>query len=63
MCTISKRIRISINSTTQQVKHNYQNRLKLGAKKNNIIVNKAYFKNKEDDNPCDYSEEQVAGAV
>ena len=45
--------------TTQQVKQNYENRLKLGAKKNNICINEAYFKNKEDDNPGDYSEEQV----
>ena len=44
--------------TTQKVKQNYQNRLKLGAKKNNISINNAYFKNK-DDNPGNYSEEQA----
>ena len=31
--------------TKQQVKQNYQNRLKLGAKKNNVIMNEAYFEN------------------
>ena len=47
--------------TTQQVKQNYQNRLKLGARKNNISINEAYFENEEDDNPGNYSEEQVEG--
>ena len=45
--------------TTQWVKQNYQNRLKLGARKNKISINEAYFKNKEDANPGNYSEEQV----
>ena len=45
--------------TTEQVKQNSQNRLKLGAKKNNISINEAYFKNAEHDNPGDYSEEQA----
>ena len=45
--------------TTQQVKQNLQDKLKLGAKKNSISINEAYFKNKEDDNPGDCSEEQV----
>ena len=35
------------------------NRLKLGLKKNGVSVNKAYFKNEEDDNPGNYSEEQA----
>ena len=43
----------------QQVKQIYQNRLKLGAKKHNVSINKAYFENKEGDNPGDYSEEQA----
>ena len=45
--------------TTQQIKQNYQNRLKLGEKKNNVSINEMYFKNEEDDNPGNYSEEQV----
>ena len=49
--------------TKQQVKQNYQNRLKLGAKKNNVSINEVYFKNQEDDTPANYSEEQVDGAV
>ena len=43
----------------QQVKQSSQNRLKLDAKKNNVSINEAYFKNEEDDNPGDYSEEQA----
>ena len=43
--------------TKQQVKQNYQNRLILGAKKNNVSINKVYFKN-EDDNLGNSSEEQ-----
>ena len=43
--------------TKQQIKQSYQNRLKLGAKKNNVCINKAYFENEEDDNPGDYLEE------
>ena len=45
--------------TTQQVKQNYQNRLKLGAKKNNISTNEAYFENEGDDQSGNYSEEQA----
>ena len=45
--------------TKQQVKQSYQNRLKLGAKKNNVSINEVYFKNEEDDNPGNYSEEQA----
>ena len=44
---------------TQQVKQHYQNRLKLGAKKNNVNINEAYFKNEEHDNPQNYSEKQA----
>ena len=33
--------------------------LKLGARKNSISTNEAYFENKEDDNPGNYSEEQA----
>ena len=51
----NNRIRISIN-TIQQVKQNYQNRLKLDAKKNSVSINEAYLKN---DNLDNYSEEQV----
>ena len=43
----------------QQVTHSYQNRLKLGAKKNNVSINETYFENEEDDNHGDYSEEQA----
>ena len=45
--------------TTQQVKQNDQNRLKLDARKNNTSINEAYFENEEDDIPGNYSEEQV----
>ena len=45
--------------TKQQVKQSYQNRLKFGTKKNNVSINEAYFKNEEDGNPGDNSEEQV----
>ena len=45
--------------TKQQVKQIYQNRLKLGANKNNVSINKAYFENEEDDNSANYSEEQA----
>ena len=45
--------------TKQQVKKIYQNRLKLGVKIYNVSINKAYFKNEEDDNPGNYSEEQA----
>ena len=45
--------------TTQQVKQNFQDKFKQGAKKNSININEAYFENEEDDNPGDYSEEQV----
>ena len=45
--------------TKQHVKQSYQNMLKLGAKKINISINEAYFENEEDDNPGNYSEEQV----
>ena len=43
--------------TAQQVKQNLQDKLKLGAKKYSISINEAYFKNEEDDNPSDCSEE------
>ena len=45
--------------TKQQVKQSYQNRLKLGAKKSNVSINRAYFENKEDDNCGDYFKEQA----
>ena len=45
--------------TTQQVKQNFQDKLKQGAKKNSISINEVYLGNKEDDNPGDYSEEQA----
>ena len=45
--------------TTQQVKQTLQDKLKLGAKKNSVSINEVYFKNEEDDNPGNYSEEQV----
>ena len=44
---------------TQQVKQSFQDKLKQGAKKNSISINEAYFENEEDDNPGNYSEEQV----
>ena len=45
--------------TTQQVKHSFQDKLKLGAKKNSVSINEVDFKNEEDDNPGDYSEGQA----
>ena len=54
-----KKDKYKYKCTTQQVKQNYQNMLKLGAKKNNVSINEAYFKNEEDDNPGNYSEGQA----
>ena len=54
-----KRIKVKYKCTTQQVKQNLQGGLKLGAKKNSICVNEAYFKNEEDDDAGNYSEEQA----
>ena len=45
--------------TTQQVKQSFLDKLKQGAKKNSININEAYFKNEEDTNPGNYSEEQT----
>ena len=45
--------------TKQQIKQNYQNRLNLGTKKNNVSINGMYFKNQEDDNTGNYSKEQA----
>ena len=45
--------------TTQKVEQSFQDKLKQGAKKISISINEAYFENEEDDNPSDYSEEQV----
>ena len=58
-CTKYQQDKDKYKHTKQQVNQNHQNRLKLGAKKNNVSINKAYFKNEEDDNLGDYSEEQA----
>ena len=44
---------------TQQIKQSFQDKLKLGAKKNSISINVAYIENEEDNNQGNYSEEQV----
>ena len=56
-CTQYQKDKDKYKCTTQQVKQNFQDKLKLVARKNSI--NKAYFENEEDDNPGNYSEEQV----
>ena len=58
-CTKYQQDKDKYKHTKQQLKPSYQNRLKLGAKKNSVSVNEAYFKNEEDDNPGDYLEEQA----
>ena len=45
--------------TVQQVKQSFQDKVKQGAKMNSINITEAYFKNEEDINPGDYSEEQA----
>ena len=58
MQSINK-IRVSTNKQNNRFKQIYQNSLKFGAKKHNVSINEAYFKNEEDDNPGNYSEEQA----
>ena len=58
-CTKYQQDKDKYKHAKQQVKQSYQNRLKLGAKKNNVNINEAYFENEGDDNPSDYSEEQT----
>ena len=57
-CTQYQKDKDKYKHTTQQVKQNLQDKLKLCARKNSISINETYFENKEDDNPGNYSDEQ-----
>ena len=58
-CSQYQKDRHRYKGTTQWVKQSFQDKSKQGAKKNSININQAYFKNEEDDNLGDYSEEQA----